>query len=170
MTILLAGGGLLSVDIGLAFWILITFLVFLLILKKFAWGPMLDALDQRENSIKDSLEAAEKAMEKAERISNENKKALREAEHKAQQIRKEAINEAEMIRQERIAKSKEEADQMIEKAKQTIEQEKKNALQELRKEVAHLAIKSASMIIDAELDNERNSKLVDDFIQDISKN
>jgi F-type H+-transporting ATPase subunit b len=170
MTFLLAGGGLLSVDFGLAFWILITFVAFVLILKAFAWGPMMEALDKRETSIKESLEAAEKAMEKAERISNENEKALREAEHKAQQIRKEAMEEADMIRQERIKKAKDDAAHMIEQAKESIEQEKKRALLELRKEVADLAIKSASMILDAELDKDKNKKLVDDFIQDISKN
>lgn len=170
MTYLLAGGGLLSVDFGLAFWILITFVIFLGLLKKYAWGPMMKALEDREVSIKESLEAAEKAMQKAERISNENKKALREAEKKAQQIRKEAMEEAEMIRNERIEKSKDEAAHIIEQAKATIEQEKKRALMELRDEVAELAVKSASIIIDSELDEKKNAKLVDKYIKDISKN
>jgi len=80
------------------------------------------------------------------------------------------IEEAEMLRAERIEKSKKEADQMIEQARETIEQEKKRALMELRDEVAKLAVQSASKIIDSELDEQKNSKLVDDFIKDISKN
>jgi F-type H+-transporting ATPase subunit b len=88
MTVLLAGGGLLSVDFGLAIWILITFLIFLGLLWKFAWGPITQALEEREQNIKDSLEAAEKAMNRAEKISKENEEALRKAEQKAKQIRK----------------------------------------------------------------------------------
>lgn len=170
MTVLLAGGGLLSVDFGLAIWILITFLVFLGLLWKFAWGPITQALEEREQNIKDSLEAAEKAMNRAEKISKENEEALREAEQKAKQIRKEALEEAEQLRQERIEKAKEEADKMLEDARETIEQEKQRALDELRDEVAGLAIESASRIIDAELDEERNAKLVDDYIRNLSNN
>lgn len=170
MNILLASGGLLSVDFGLALWILITFVIFMGLLWKYAWGPMMEALDDRETSIRESLEAAEKAMEKAEQISSENKKALKEAEQKAQQIRKEAIEEAELLRNERIEKAKDEAQHILEQAKVTIEQEKKRALLELRDEVAQLAIKSASLIVDSELDSEKNKKLVDNYIKDISKN
>ncbi len=170
MTVLLAGGGLLSVDFGLAIWILITFLIFLGLLWKFAWGPITQALEEREQNIKDSLEAAEKAMNRAEKISKENEEALRKAEQKAKEIRKEAIEEAEQLRQERIENAKEEADKMLEDARETIEQEKKRALDELRDEVAGLAIESASRIINAELDEEKNAKLVDDYISNLSNN
>ena len=128
------------------------------------------SLQEREAKIKDSLESAEKALERAEAISKDNEKALREAEVKAQQIRKEAIEEAELLRNDRINKAKDEAAQIIEQAKNTIEQEKKLALTELREEVARLAIQSASMILDEELDEKKNSKLVDKFIGDLSKN
>ena len=109
-------------------------------------------------------------MAKAEAISKDNEKALREAEQTAHQIRKEAKEEAERIRAERVAKAKDEAEQIIEQAKVDIEQEKQSALLALRQEVAHLAIKSASMILDAELDEEKNKKLVDNYIKDLSKN
>lgn len=172
MMLLLAagGGGILSFNGGFAIWVLITMIVFLLIMGKYAVPLIMDALQEREGRIKDSLESAEKALARAEKISKDNEKALREAEKKAQQIRKEAIEEAEMLRAERIEKSKKEADQMIEQAQKTIEQEKKRALNELRDEVAQLAVQSASKIIDSELDTQKNNKLVDNFIQDISKN
>ncbi len=171
MTFLLAGGGgLLSFNPGFALWILISMFVFILVMMKYAVPPIMSALVAREAKIKDSLESAEKAIAKAEQISKDNEKALREAEARAQQIRKEAIEEAEVLRAERIAKSKDEAAEIIEQARATIEQEKKQALIELRNEVAQLAVKSASIIIDAELDNEKNNKLVDSFINDLSKN
>lgn len=170
MTLLLAGGSFLSFNTGFALWILISMVVFLWAMTKYAVPPIMIALQEREANIKESLESAEKAIERAEQISKDNEKALREAEAKAQQIRKEAVEEAEMIRTERMQKAKDEAAQVLEQARLTIEQEKKQALQELRTEVARLAVESASMIIDAELDEEKNNKLVDNYLSDLSKN
>ncbi|WP_340104835.1 F0F1 ATP synthase subunit B [Rhodohalobacter sp. 8-1] len=170
MFFIAAGGGILSFNTGFAIWVLISMLVFLYIMGKYAVPPILQALNEREQRIKDSLESAEKAIAKAERISEDNKKALKEAELKAQKIRKEAIEEAELLRTERIGKAKKDASKLLEDARNTIEQEKKQALSELRNEVAELAVKSASMIIEAELDQEKNKKLVDNFIGDLSKN
>ena len=171
MTLLWAGGGgILSFNPGFAIWILISMVLFILVMMKYAVPPIMKALNEREAKIKESLESAEKALAKAEEISKDNEKALRDAEAKAQQIRKEALEEAELVRTERINKAKEEAAQIVEQARVSIEQEKKQALNELREEVARLAIKSASIILDEELDNEKNSKLVDSFISDLPKN
>ncbi len=170
MFFIAAGGGILSFNTGFAIWVLISMLVFLFIMGKYAVPPILQALNEREQRIKDSLESAEKAIAKAERISEDNKKALKEAELKAQKIRKEAIEEAELLRAERIEKAKKDASKLLEDARKSIEQEKKQAMSELRNEVAELAVKSASMIIEAELDQEKNKKLVDNFIGDLSKN
>ena len=170
MFVLLAGGGLLNVDFGLALWILVTFVIFLVILRIFAWGPIMDALEKRETKIQESLDAAEKAKAEAEQISQKNEQALKDAEAKAQQIRKEAVEEAEMLRNERIEKAKKEANEQLEQAKQSIEQEKKQALNELRNEVADLAIKAAGTILDKELDEKSNRELVDNYIKGLSNN
>ena len=168
--LLAGGGGILSFNPGFAIWILISMIIFLTVMMKYAVPPIMKSLNEREAKIKDSLESAEKAIAKAEAISINNEKALRETEVKAQQIRKEAIEKAEVLRNERTAKAKDEATEIIEQAKNTIEQEKKLALTQLREEVARLAIQSASIILDEELDAKKNSKLVDKFIEDLSKN
>ncbi len=170
MLYLLAGGGLLSFNTGFAIWIAISLIIFLLVMTKYAMPPIMAALEGRETRIRESLEAAEVALAKAEAISKDNDKALREAEQKAHQIRKEAKEEAERIRTERIAKAKDESEQIIEQAKSDIKLEKQSALLALRQEVARLAIKSASLIIEAELDEEKNKKLVNNYIDDLSKN
>ena len=171
MTLLLAGGGgILSFNPGFAIWILISMAIFLWVMMKYAVPPIMKSLTEREAKIKDSLESAQKALDKAEQVSKDNERALREAEARAQQIRKEAVEEAELLRNERISKAKDEAAQIVEQAKASIEQEKKQALAELRDEVAKLAIQSASVILDQELDEKKNSKLVDNFIDDLSKN
>jgi uncharacterized ion transporter superfamily protein YfcC len=88
----------------------------------------------------------------------------------AQKIRKDAIAEAELVRTERIEKAKEEASTLLSQARTTIEAEKKRALEDLRNEVADLAIRAAKVVLDAELDAEKNKKLVDNFIKDLSNN
>ncbi len=171
MTFLLAGGGgLLSFNTGFAIWILISMILFILVMMKYAVPPIMKSLNEREAKIKDSLESAEQALAKAEQISKDNEKALREAEANAQQIRKKAKEEATVLRDDLIAKAKEEAAQIVEQARASIEQEKKQALTELRQEVANLAIQAAETILDSELDAKKNNKLVDNFIDDLSKN
>lgn len=169
MYIVLANS-LINVDPGLIIWIAVTLILFLLILSKFAWKPLLAALEEREARIRESLESAEKAMQKAEEISRKNLDALKEAEIKAQQIRKDALEEAELLRADRMEKAKQEAEKIIANAKTEIEQEKKKALGELRREVSDMALKAASIILDAELDQQKNKKLVDSFIDNLPEN
>ncbi|MDX1590569.1 MAG: F0F1 ATP synthase subunit B [Balneolaceae bacterium] len=166
---LAGGGGLLSFNTGFGIWVAISTLVFLFLMNKYLVPPIMKALNERETRIKESLESAEKALAKAEQVSKDNEKALREAELKAQKIRKQALEDAELMRSEKIEKAKEEAEKILSNARETIEQEKKRALVELRNEVAELAVKSAGMIIQSELDQAKNKKLVDSFINDLSK-
>jgi F-type H+-transporting ATPase subunit b len=171
MTVFLAGGGgLLSFNTGFAIWVLISMIVFLIAMAKWAVPPIMKALNDREQRIQDSLDSAEKALAKAEQISKDNDKAMREAELKAQQIRKEAMNDAELLRTERIEKSKQEAAKILEDARNVIGQEKKRALKEVRNEVAELAVKAAGIILDSEIDKDKNKKLVDNYINNLSKN
>jgi F-type H+-transporting ATPase subunit b len=170
MFFIASGGGILTFNTGFAIWVLISMLLFLYVMGKYAVPPIMKALDERETRIKDSLESAEQALAKAEQISKDNQKALKDAEIQAQKIRKEALEEAELLRADKIEKAREEAEKIVEDAKRTVEQAKKQALLELRNEVAELAVRSASIIIDSELDQAKNKKLVDKFIGDISKN
>lgn len=162
--------GILSFNTGFAIWVLISMIVFLYLMGKYAVPHIVKALDNREEQIKNSLEAADKALAKAEQVSKDNKKALKDAEIQAQKIRKDALDDAEVLRSKKIENAKKEAAKIVNDAKATIEQEKKSALVELRNEVSELAIKSASLIIKQELDEEKNQKLVNDFIKDLSKN
>jgi len=161
---------LVNVDPGLFIWTAVIFFSFLLVLAKFVWKPLLGSLQQREQSIRESLDAAETAMKKAEQVSKANEDALRQAEAVAHSIRKDAMDEAEKIRAERIEKAKLEAAALVDAAKTAIDQEKKRAIEELRNEVADLAILSAKKILSAELDDKKNRALVNGFIKDLSGN
>jgi F-type H+-transporting ATPase subunit b len=170
MLLILASGGILSFDPGFAIWELITLIIFIFLMARYAVPVLRDSLEEREGRIKESLTSAEKALNRAQKISRENEQALRDAELKAQEIRTKAIDEAKAIREERIEKSKKEAQKIVEQARDTIKQEKQQALLELRDEVARLAVQAASKILKEEVDEEKNSKLVDDFISGLHKN
>lgn len=167
---LVSGGGLLSFETGFGIWVAISTILFLFLMNKFLVPPIMEALNERETRIKDSLDSAEKALAKAEQISKDNAKALKEAEIQAQLIRREALEDAELLRSDKMDKAKADAEKLLENARVTIEQEKKRALSELRNEVAELAVQSAAMIIESELDKDKNKKLVDSFISNFSKN
>ncbi|MEE2659739.1 MAG: F0F1 ATP synthase subunit B [Candidatus Latescibacterota bacterium] len=156
--------GLLDVHPGLILWTIITFVVVLVILKAKVWGPLLTALDQREQSIREAIESADKARADTQAQLQEHRQTLIEAEVEARQIVAEAREAAETVRQSIVDAARVEAQRTIDSARKSIETEKRTALAELHNEVADLAVNAASKILDAELDADRNRKLVNDFI------
>lgn len=158
---------LLNVDTGLMFWTIITFVLLLLILKRVAWKPLLAMLDEREKRIRDSLNQAEKAREEAQSAAEENRRAMEQAQAEARQAISEGREAAERAAQEVRERAADEARQMLEQARRTIRQEKEQAIQELRMHAAGLAIEAAGKVLDENLDNDRNRKLVDEFIDSI---
>lgn len=158
---------LLSPNPGLIIWTLITFVLVLLILKKYAWGPLLSALDERENSIREALEQADRARAEAETAAEKNKQALVEAQAEVQAAINKAREDAERIAREVHERSEGEAQQLLEQARRTIVRERDQALQDLRQQTAELAILAAGQLLEENLDDERNRKIVDDFINRI---
>lgn len=160
-------GGLLDVNPGLIFWTIVTFLILLFILKKTAWQPILQALKEREDNIRTSLEKAEQAKREAEEILEQNKKNLAEAEEQVRKIINEGREYANRLRSEIISKANEEAQKMLEAAKQEIENKKQEALGELKEIVADLSIQAAEKILQETLDKEKHKKLVEKLIQNL---
>ncbi|MDE2996702.1 MAG: F0F1 ATP synthase subunit B [Bacteroidota bacterium] len=161
---------LLSPDLGLIVWIGITFLILLVLLRKFAWGPITTALSQREQTIAESIAQAEKALTEAKQLQADNDKARREAETQAQSILREAREEAERLRSEEVDKTRDQIQQMQESAQAEIAREKQSALDSLRTEVADLAVQAAERILRENLDADRQKKIVNDFLGDLSNN
>mgnify|MGYP003311884116 FL=1 len=149
---------------GLIAWTIITFVVVLIILKRFAWSPLLEALDERQRRIRDALEGAEQARDEAQAALAEHQKALAGAESEAREIVAQAREAGERGRTDIIDEARRDAEQTVEQALRSIETEKQAALIELRREVADLAVRAASEIVNANLDDERNRQLVDDLI------
>ena len=161
---------LLEPNFGLVFWTTVVFLVVLGILWKYAWGPITEALDHREEHIDESLQRAEVALAEAKKVQSENTKARREAEQEAQRILHEARDQAEELREEERQKTRDQIQHMQEQAQKEIEREKESALDDLRDEVAVLAIQAAEKILRENLDDSRQRRLIDDFINDLPRN
>ena len=162
-------GSLLDVNPGLIFWTIVTFLILLFILKRTAWKPILEALKEREENIRISLEKAEQARKEAEEILEKNRKNIAEAEEQVKKIINEGREYASKLRNEIISKANEEAQKMIDSAKQEIETKKQEALFELKEIVADLSIQAAEKILEESLDKEKHKKIVEKLIKNLPK-
>jgi len=151
---------------GLMIWTIISFVVFLGLLWKFAWTPILKALDAREKGIKDNIEAAEAAKAKADKSLEEYKRKLAEAQAEAQSIVAKARSDAEKVGEDLKAKAKTDAQAEIERARKQIELESQEAINRIRAEVAVLVIDSTTRIIGKTLDSDDHKRLILESIQE----
>ena len=154
--------------IGLVFWMLVSFLIVLLLLKKYAWGPILSGLKSREESIESPLNEAEKARAEMANIKTDNEALLKEARIEGDAILKEARDMRDQTVNDAKTRAKEEADKMIAGAKEAIQNEKLAAITELKNQVAALSIKIAEKVIKAELsDDEKQRSLVNNLLDEV---
>lgn len=161
---------LLEVNPGLIVWVILTFIVLLIVLKKVAWKPILGALDQREAAIKESLEKAEKAREEAQKVLDQNQANIEKAEEESKKIIDQSRAYAEKLKDQMIRESKEQAKKIVDDAASEIERKKEEAFNELKNQVAEIAINAAEKILRESLNKESNKKIVDKYISDISRN
>ena len=175
VVLLLSGDGqenpsLLSVNPGLIIWTIIIFIILLFILRKVAWGPLLKALNSREESITNAIENAEKLNKEAEQLIEQNKKDLADANAKSIAVINEAKEMASKVREEIISKASDDSRKVIEQAKTEIEQQKEAALSEMKDEISDIAIRAAEKIINENLDERKQKKIIDDFLVKMPKN
>ncbi len=154
-------------DIGLLVWTGISFGLLYLILKKFAWGPILGAVNEREQSIKDALEAADKAKEDMKNLKADNEKILNEAKAEKEALLKEAREIKSKLISDAEDEAKTKAKKMVEAAKTAIQNEKNSAMNELRNTVVDLSVGIAEKVISEELeDKNKQLKIIEDILKD----
>ena len=150
-----------SFDPGLIIWTTIIFTLLLILLKKFAWKPILSAVDERNTSIEEALKAADKAKEEMEQLNADNERILDEAKLKRDALLKEAREIKDGIINEAKEKANVEADKIITSAKEQIAHEKMKAITELKNSVAVLSIDIAEKVLKNELkDKDRQQELI----------
>ena len=160
--------GFVTPDYGTIFWMLIIFGIVLFILKKFAWGPILKALKDRELSIAEALNSAEKARKDVAGLKASNDQIIAEARREKEIILKEARDIKDKIIAEAKNLANVEGQKSIESAKQQINAEKDAAINDIKIQVAELSVMIAEKVIRKQLDNPKDQeKLVEDLLKDM---
>ena len=158
-------------EIGLIFWTTIVFTLLLVVLKKYAWKPILDSVDKRNKSIEDALKAADKAKEEIASLNVDNKRILAEAKKERDLLLKEAREIKENIISEAKKNATAEADKIIVSAKSQINNDKMKALIELKNHIASLSIEMTEKILKSELsDKNKQKELIEDSLKSIELN
>lgn len=158
---------LLKPDIGLMFWTIVNFMLLAFLLAKFAWKPLMNALDAREKQIAEDVAGAHKAREDAETIKKQVEKTLADTAMESSNRIKEASQAGEQQRQAIIAQAKDEAQNLINQAKAEIEAETQKAIEAVKKEVVDTTMLAARKVIGKEADKAANEKLIEDLLKDI---
>ncbi len=146
--------------IGLVFWMCVTFLTIFLILKKFAWKPILKMIKEREDSIDSALKSAEKAKLEMKELQAGNERILAEAMAERDNLLREARETKDAIVNEAKTKAKAEADKLINQALESIKNEKMAAITELKNQVATLSIEVAEKILKEQLSSDEKQKVL----------
>jgi F-type H+-transporting ATPase subunit b len=162
-----AKGGLLSPHGGLMFWTLLIFLVVWVILSRYAFKPITAAVEAREKALEDAIAAAKADREEAAKILAEHRRQIEAARGDAQKLIAEGRAVGDKLRAEMIEETRGQQQEMLERARREIEGEKVRAIAELRREAVDLAIAGAGKVIEKNLDDESNRRIVESFLATI---
>ena len=158
-------------DVGLLFWTFCSFAILYFLLKKFAWKPILGSVNDREDSIREALLAAENAKKEMENLKSDNEKILKEAKVERENMLKDAREIKTKLISDAENQAKEQASKMIESAQLVIQNEKNSAMNELKQTVVELSVGIAEKVISSELeDKNKQLKVVENMLNDASLN
>ena len=160
---------LVQLDPGLFVWTILTFLVLLGVLAKFAWNPLLKMLRDREEFIRSSLADAEKAKTELERLNTEGQDIINKARSEAQTILSEGKAASSKMKEETLSSAKEQAKVILTEAEKQIQIEKDKAIAEIKSEVVDLSLSVATKLIKKNISREDNQALIDDSLKNVTK-
>ena len=158
--------GLVTPELGTFIWMFIAFAIVFFLLKKFAWSSIVDAIDERNDSIKEALLSAESAKEEMAKLQADNQKILKEARRERESMLKEAKELGEQIVREAKTKATEEAEKVVASARQSIESDKTAALGEIKSQVALLSVEIAEKVLRRQFSEDQQQK---EYFQELMK-
>lgn len=161
--------GLVEINPGLIIWTMLTFVALMLILRFFAWKPLLGMLDERERTISDSLDLARKTKEDAERLVIEHREMLTKARQEMAAIIEKAQRDAEQRRSDILARAQRDAEEKGRQFAEDLERQKRAAIRELKEESVDLVLAAASRLLSSTLDDEKHRALAKGYLEDIKK-
>ena len=154
-------------DPGLFIWTILTFLVLLALLTRFAWRPLLEALESRQEMIRKSLDNARQGKEDLERLHQESAQIIRKARADAEAIVSQSRSDADRLREEMKQKARAEAAGLVRNAERQIQLETERALQQIRHEAVDLSVMIASKIIQRNLSKQDNERLIEEALKQV---
>jgi F-type H+-transporting ATPase subunit b len=154
-------------DPGLYIWTILTFLVLLGLLAKFAWRPLLAALEQRQEAIRKSLDDVRQAKQELEKVHAESAKLLAQARAEADSIVSATRSDVNQFREEMRQKARTEAEGIVKNAERQIEQETARALQQIRHEAVDISVSIASKLLQRNVSKDDNARLIEDTFKQI---
>ena len=154
-------------DPGLFIWTIVTFLVLLTLLAKFAWKPLLEALETRQQGIRQALDDAQAAKQELQRLEQEAAQMMRKARAEAEVLITQSRADADRLREEIRQKAKADAEGIMRNAERQIQLETGRALQQIRSEAVDLSVMIASKIIQRNITKEDNERLIADALKQV---
>ena len=158
-----------DINLGLTVWTTLVFLALLGILWKFAWGPVLGAVEAREARIQGALDQAASEREAAEKLLAEHREQMADARRQAQQLVAEGREAGDRLRQEIEERARNEGRVLIERARETIEREREAAVEMLRRESVELALAAAARLMEERLDEAADRELVTGYLDQLAR-
>jgi F-type H+-transporting ATPase subunit b len=163
------GQALITPKIGTIFWTLVTFVIMVLILRRFAWGPLLAALELRQRSIEQTIEQSKRDRAQAETLLREHQELLVEARRERAQAVERGRQDAEKIKAEILEEARRQRDRLVQQTEAQLEAGLRQAQQELRATAADLAIRAAEKLIAKNLDEPAHRRLVEDHLAELER-
>jgi F-type H+-transporting ATPase subunit b len=163
------GQKLIEPHFGTIFWTLITFILMLVVLRKYAWGPLLGALDAREKSISDSLEHARNEREEAEKLVQEHRDLVSQARRERAEALAQGQRDAEKVGAEILEEARRQREQVLKQTQEQVESAMSQARAEMRGITVDLAIKAAEKLLTKNLDDATQRELVEAYLADLER-
>src|SRR2546423_2885537 len=152
-----------DVNFALSFWTAVTFGILIVVLGKFAWGPILQIMETREKTIAEAIESAKKERAAAEAASAEMRAELARAREESAELIRRNQQEVAAAKAELMAAAKKESDDLLQAARKTIQEEKRQAIAELRSQTVDMAVEAAGGLVQMNMDEKKQKQLVQEY-------
>jgi F-type H+-transporting ATPase subunit b len=166
---MLLAAGLTDVNFALSFWTFLTFLLLIIVLGKFAWGPILQMMASREKTIAEAIESAKRERAAAEQAAAEMRASLERAREESAQLIRRNQQEVAAAKTELMEAAKKESEALLQSARRTIEEEKRQAIAELRSQAVDIAIEAANRLVQMNMDEKKQKQLVEEYLDQLPR-
>ena len=166
---MLLAAGLTDINVALVVWTLVTFGLLLIVLKRFAWHPILETIENREKTIAEAIESAKRERAEAEKAAAEMRASLEKARTEAAELIRRNQAEVAAAKNELMATARKESEALLAQARASIEEERRAAVAGLRAQVVDIAIEAAGRLLQTQMDEKKQRQLVEEYLARLPK-